>query len=257
MDDLQITQEDNQLVIRGRQKEDGAERVRRLDHPPEGAAHAAGRAFAVAREAGVELRIVPEEQPPEETPRDSEPTAPDSPAEQPTEPAPAPGQPQDGSSPDDVRTRLAYLFKALRQAYAGEEPELTDIAPPVPGRRMLESVRSAFLIELESLAIVDGPAAIRLLGSMERVQAALDREPDERAAFLDQAIGADPGLRADVAERDVDLVARGGARRNRRSTESDHVPVAVHLEVGRNVQRVALRVDERDHCVIEIDDVLE
>lgn len=98
---------------------------------------------------------------------------------------------QDGSSPDDVRTRLAYLFKALRQAYAGEEPELTDIAPPVPGRRMLESVRSAFLAELESMAIVDGPAAVRLLGSMERVQAALDRDSAQRFA---NALSGSDGL---------------------------------------------------------------
>lgn len=98
---------------------------------------------------------------------------------------------QDGSSPDDVRVRLAYLFKALRQAYAGEEPELTDIAPPVPGRRMLESVRSAFLAELESLAIVDGPVAVRLLGSMERVQAALDRDSAQRFA---NALSGSDGL---------------------------------------------------------------
>jgi hypothetical protein len=52
---------------------------------------------------------------------------------------------QDGSSPEDLRTRLAYLCKAVREADAGEEPELTEIAPPVPGRRMLERVRSAFL----------------------------------------------------------------------------------------------------------------
>ena len=89
---------------------------------------------------------------------------------------------QDGSSPGDLRTRLAYLCKALREAYAGQEPELTEIAPPVPGRRMLERVRSAFLQELEPLHLADAPGLVRMLVAMERVQAALDRDSAQRFA---------------------------------------------------------------------------
>jgi hypothetical protein len=98
---------------------------------------------------------------------------------------------QDGSSPDDLRTRLAYLCKALRQAYGGDEPELTEIAPPVPGRRMLERVRSAFLLELESLEAPDVPGLVRVLCAMERVQAALDRDSAQRFA---NALSGSDGL---------------------------------------------------------------
>jgi signal transduction histidine kinase len=89
---------------------------------------------------------------------------------------------QDGSSPEDLRTRLAYLCKALRQAYRGEEPELADIAPPVPGRRMLERVRGAFLLELESLEAPDVLGLVGVLAAMERVQTALDRDSAQRFA---------------------------------------------------------------------------
>jgi signal transduction histidine kinase len=89
---------------------------------------------------------------------------------------------QDGSSPEDLRTRLACLCKALRQAHSGQEPELTDIAPPVPGRRLLERVRSAFLLELEAFETADAAALLRVLGAIERVQAALDRDSAQRFA---------------------------------------------------------------------------
>ena len=96
---------------------------------------------------------------------------------------------QDGSSPEDVRGRLACLCKALRQADAGADPELTEIAPPVPGRRMLESVRSAFLLELESFATPDTAGLVRVLAAMERVQSALDRDSAQR--FANALSGAD------------------------------------------------------------------
>lgn len=89
---------------------------------------------------------------------------------------------QDGSTQDEVRTRLAYLCKVLRQAYRGEEPDLADIASPVPGRRMLESARSAFLAEMESVDDPDISALLAILGAMERVQAALDRDSAQRFA---------------------------------------------------------------------------
>lgn len=96
---------------------------------------------------------------------------------------------QDGSTPDEIRTRLAYLCKAVRQAYGGDEPDLTEIAPPVPGRRMLESVRSAFVNELAAVDASDAPMLVRVLGAMERVQAALDRDNAQR--FASKLTGAD------------------------------------------------------------------
>ena len=98
---------------------------------------------------------------------------------------------QDGSTPDDIRGRLAYLCKALRQAFAGEEPDLTEIAPPIPGRRMLESVRSAFLFELESQDTADTNGLVRVLAAMERVQSALDRDSAQRFA---NALSGSDGL---------------------------------------------------------------
>jgi signal transduction histidine kinase len=98
---------------------------------------------------------------------------------------------QDGATPEDVRTRLASVCKAVFQAYDGEEPDLGEIAPPAPGRRMLESVRTAFLCELESLEIPDASKVVRVLGAMERVQAALDRDSAQRFA---NALSGSDGL---------------------------------------------------------------
>jgi signal transduction histidine kinase len=98
---------------------------------------------------------------------------------------------QDGSSPEDVRARLACICRAVRQAYAGEQPDLAEIAPPAPGRRMLESVRSAFLLELESIDTLDATPVVRVLGAMERVQAALDRDSAQRFA---NALSGSDGL---------------------------------------------------------------
>jgi signal transduction histidine kinase len=96
---------------------------------------------------------------------------------------------QDGASAEELRARLACLCRAVRHAYSGEEPDLTDIAPPVPGRRMLEALRGAFLLELESVEGADGPTLIRVLGAMERVQAAFDRDSAQR--FANKLSGAD------------------------------------------------------------------
>ena len=89
---------------------------------------------------------------------------------------------QDGSSAEELRARLGCLCRAVRQAYGGEEPDLTEIAPPAPGRRMLESVRSAFLLELEATEAPDAPVLIRVLSAMERVQSAFDLDSAQRFA---------------------------------------------------------------------------
>ena len=98
---------------------------------------------------------------------------------------------QDGSSPEDVRTRLACLYRAVRHASAGVDLELAGIAPPAPGRRMLESLRSAFLCELEPLDILDTRTVLRVLAAMERVQGALDRDSAQRFA---NALSGSDGL---------------------------------------------------------------
>jgi signal transduction histidine kinase len=96
---------------------------------------------------------------------------------------------QDGSTPEEIRTRLGFLCKALREAYAGQPPGLDEIAPPVPGRRMLEAVRAEFVNELVALAVADAPQMMRVLTAMERVQAALDRDNAQR--FASKLSGAD------------------------------------------------------------------
>jgi signal transduction histidine kinase len=54
---------------------------------------------------------------------------------------------------------------------------------------MLESVRSAFVTELATIEANDAPQLIRVLGAMERVQAALDRDNAQR--FASKLTGAD------------------------------------------------------------------
>jgi signal transduction histidine kinase len=96
---------------------------------------------------------------------------------------------QDGSSAEDTSARVTLVCKAIRQAFNGEDPELSGIAPPVPGRRLLESVRSAFLLEIESVGSSNPAQLVRVLGAMERVQAALDRDSAQR--FANKLAGPD------------------------------------------------------------------
>lgn len=96
---------------------------------------------------------------------------------------------QDGSTPDEIRARLGFLCKALREAFAGQQPSLDEITPPVPGRRMLEAVRAEFVNELVALEVSDAPQMIHVIGAMERVQAALDRDNAQR--FASKLSGAD------------------------------------------------------------------
>lgn len=89
---------------------------------------------------------------------------------------------QDGASADEVKARLASLCRALRQAYAGNAPELSDIAPPIPGRRMLESLRRAFIAELALVNQPDASTMLRMLCAIENVQAAFDEDSAQRFA---------------------------------------------------------------------------
>lgn len=96
---------------------------------------------------------------------------------------------QDGSSADELRSRLACLCRAIRQSYAGEEPDLIDLAPPAPGRRMLETLRGALLAELEGALNVDAQGLVRVMCALERVQSAFDRDAAQR--FANKLSGAD------------------------------------------------------------------
>ena len=96
---------------------------------------------------------------------------------------------EDGSTEEEVRWRLAFLCKAIRQAALGNEPELDGIAAPVPGRKMLEGLRGAFLEEMRAGERTDGSDALHLLRALERVQAGLDRDSAQR--FANKLSGAD------------------------------------------------------------------
>jgi signal transduction histidine kinase len=96
---------------------------------------------------------------------------------------------EDGSTEEEVRWRLAFLCKAIRQAAVGNEPELDGIATPVPGRKMLETLRGAFLEEMRAAERADGSDALHLLRALERVQAGLDLDSAQR--FANKLSGAD------------------------------------------------------------------
>ena len=89
---------------------------------------------------------------------------------------------QDGSTPEDVRERIAWLCKAITEAATGVEPGLGEIAAPLPGRKMLERLRGSFLNELSSADNSVATEAVHILRAMERVQAALDRDSAQRFA---------------------------------------------------------------------------
>ena len=89
---------------------------------------------------------------------------------------------EDGSTADEVRERIAWLCKAVTEAAIGGEPGLLEIAAPLPGRKMLERLRGAFLNELTNLDGSSSTEAVHVLRAIERVQAALDRDSAQRFA---------------------------------------------------------------------------
>jgi len=87
------------------------------------------------------------------------------------------------SSAPDLRTTAGLLAEAVRRAATGGAPDLTDLPPFVPVRRMLESLRRAFLEHAEAPEVRDqADGVIAVLRSFERVQEALDRDAAHRFA---------------------------------------------------------------------------
>jgi signal transduction histidine kinase len=89
---------------------------------------------------------------------------------------------EDGSNPEEVRSRIAWLCKAIREAATGIDPELSQLAAPVPGRKMVERLRGAFLEEMRVAEATNGSEGLQVLRALERVQAAIDRDTAQRFA---------------------------------------------------------------------------
>ncbi len=86
-------------------------------------------------------------------------------------------------SAEDVREPLHLLCEAVGQAARGEPPSLRGISPGVPVRRLLEVVRRKFLDLLAEVeAHLELGEALRLLGAIEIVTAAIDRDAAQRFA---------------------------------------------------------------------------
>ena len=96
----------------------------------------------------------------------------------------------DGSTADELRSRMAFLCKAIRQAAIGVPPDLSELAAPTPGRKMVERLRKAFLDDV-SITEIGGDASqiVHLLCALERVQAEIDRDTAQR--FANKLSGAD------------------------------------------------------------------
>jgi signal transduction histidine kinase len=96
---------------------------------------------------------------------------------------------EDGSTSDELRSRMAFLCKAIRQAAIGVPPDLSELAAPTPGRKMVERLRKAFLDDVSSIELSDASQIVHLLCALERVQAEIDRDTAQR--FANKLSGAD------------------------------------------------------------------
>jgi signal transduction histidine kinase len=96
---------------------------------------------------------------------------------------------EDGSTTDELRSRMAFLCKAIRQAAVGLEPDLSELAAPTPGRKMVERLRKAFLDDVSTTGVSDASQIVHLLCALERVQAEIDRDTAQR--FANKLSGAD------------------------------------------------------------------
>ncbi|HJU69654.1 MAG TPA: HAMP domain-containing sensor histidine kinase [Gemmatimonadaceae bacterium] len=97
---------------------------------------------------------------------------------------------EDGSTADELRSRMAFLCKAIRQAAIGLPPDLSELAAPTPGRKMVERLRKAFLDDVSTTGDIDDASQIvHLLCALERVQAEIDRDTAQR--FANKLSGAD------------------------------------------------------------------
>ncbi len=96
---------------------------------------------------------------------------------------------EDGSTSDELRSRMAFLCKAIRQAAIGLPPDLSELAAPTPGRKMVERLRKAFLDDVSTTEISEASQIVHLLCALERVQAEIDRDTAQR--FANKLSGAD------------------------------------------------------------------
>ena len=96
---------------------------------------------------------------------------------------------EDGSTVDELRSRMAFLCKAIRQAAIGLPPDLSELAAPTPGRKMVERLRKAFLDDVSSTELNEAAQIVHLLCALERVQAEIDRDTAQR--FANKLSGAD------------------------------------------------------------------
>ena len=96
---------------------------------------------------------------------------------------------EQGTQVDDLRFQLDALFAAVMQAASGEAPLLERAAPAVPVQRVLNLFRAALVQELQAVREpVPSSDVVALLGAVERVQTALDR--DEAHRFASRLSGA-------------------------------------------------------------------
>lgn len=83
----------------------------------------------------------------------------------------------------DLRTSAGVIADAVRRAATGGPAEVRGLPAFVPARRLLESLRRAFLDQAEAPDVRDQPGdVVAVLRAFERVQEALDRDAAHRFA---------------------------------------------------------------------------
>lgn len=99
--------------------------------------------------------------------------------------------PDGGWPASEMRAHSALLCAAVQQVALGEAPDLGDLSPAIPMRRLLDGLRRNFLagVRAGGSPPVDPAEALRVLDAVEEVQRALDADTAHR--FASQLGGLD------------------------------------------------------------------
>ena len=93
-------------------------------------------------------------------------------------------------SATDVQRTAAGLCDGVRRVLAGADPVVAGLPPLTPARRVLESIRRAFLEQAETIEAIEAARdVVRVVSAMERLQRALDLDAAHR--FTSRFSGAD------------------------------------------------------------------
>jgi hypothetical protein len=158
---------------------------------------------------------------------------------------------RDGDPEQDRDERRGQEGQPRRAQEEPAERELRTHLAALLGRDLLQvavRLRDAALRVLEERHLLFVPVLHPVRRELEPSLRAAQRSPQGDVAAL---VVADPGLRADMAEDDVDPLVDRRLRLTRHRAEYDDLALRIDAELGSDGHRIPLSVDVGDHGMAE------